>query len=370
MALKGMTGGHRRVASGLLAYGLGAWLALLLHGALALPTTAATEPAPSPQAPTSLQGLPSPQGPRVSQASPAAPEAPSPAPSLRVALEHLVIRPLPDRPQSGIEVLDLLRVELPQVAPGSPGPLFSVPLPAGHQGLEVLSGLRPDSVAVGAQQVRGLLELSGSRLLTVAVRYRLPASRIPHGWAVVRPYPVEATVVLVHPEAAVAVAGAQAAGELEVDGTAYRAYVHRAGDGAGAVVLAPLLRTRPDPDPMGALPAVALAGAVAVAWQLMRWRRRRRAAGQAPDPGRVGQERAARWARGAGLQPGPLQAGPGREPAADREVDRLVDRILELDAQFAAGYLEQTPYRKRREALLSRLAQQLAPTPSDGGGQG
>ena len=268
----------------------------------------------------------------------AAPAPSEPTAGVRVVSEHLVIRPMPGRPASGFEILDLLRLEVPEGAAGPDGPLFSVSLPAGHQGLQVLSGLREGTRAVGDQQVRGRLEQPRGRLLTVAVRYRLPASRFPHAWALTRPYPVETTVVLLHPDAAVAVAGARAAGELDVEGTPYRAYVSQASGGSGTVVLAPLARPRPGPGPAAAVPVVVLAGLLAATWQLVRLGLRHR------------------------------RARPGQDPAG-HEVDRLVDRVLELDAQYEAGYLEPPRYRQLREAALSRLAQRLGGQGPSGGGR-
>lgn len=322
MASGDPAGGRRGAATRRMACGA---LAALLVWCLAAASRAAADP--------TAAGPPQPAG------AAAAPVLFGPTPGVRVVSEHLVIRPLPGRAGSGFDVLDLLRLEVSGGAAGPDGPLFAVPLPAGHEGLQVLSGLREGTLAVGQQQVRGRLEQPRGRLLTVAVRYRLPASRFPHAWALARPYPVEATVVLLHPDAAVAVAGARAAGELDVEGTPYRAYVSQASEGSGTVVLAPLARPRPLPGPAAAVPVVVLAGALAATWRLVRL--------------------------GLGLRH--RRARPGRDPAG-REVDRLVDRVLELDGQYAAGYLEVSRYRQLREAALSQLARRLGGQGGCGGG--
>ena len=320
MAARIQVGGRRGAAARAMAYGTLACLLVLTSPGGAARATAALE-----------------TGAAFSAAAAAAAPAPAePAPGVRVVLEHLIIRPVPGRPGSGFEVLDLLRLDISEDDVGPEGPVFSVPLPPGHEGLQVLSGLRRAAQAVGGRQVRGLLEQPRGQLLTVAVRYRLPASRFPDTWVLARPYPVETTVVLLHPDAAVAVAGALAAGELNVDGTPYRAYVSRAAGGTGTVVLAPLVRPRTGLDGIALLPVVALAGAVAVTWQVVRLRRR-----------------AARRGQGQG----------------GREVERLVERMLDSDGEFAAGYLEESRYRQLREATLSRLAHHLESTGRAGGGR-
>lgn len=255
--------------------------------------------------------------------------APSRALPFEVPLEHLIITPSQQVPGS-YEVLDVFRLRR-AASGGAAGPeaAFSVPLPAGREAVRVVAGFREGTARVLPETVEGLVawtEAEGSA--TVAVAYRVPASALPHPWPLVRPFAVGALLVLVHPDLEAAVAGAGQAGPVEVEGTTYVGFV-RENLPAGEPVLL-VAQSRPGAGggggllpSRGAWAAVALAAAAAAAGAgaAVAWRRR---------------------------------------GAAGLRRRRLVDAVLTLDAEFAAGYLEPERYRDLRRRLMERLAREMA----------
>ena len=248
-----------------------------------------------------------------------------------VRMEHLVIRP---SGSGGFEVLDVMRLE--RVGPAAGPVRFTLPLVAGYEGLRVLEGLVAGSQTAGPDFLSGELAGEGGGTVTVAVAYRVGQRDRGEPWLLLRPYPVEVLILMVHPDLAVGVTGAQAAGELEVDGTPYQTYMREGlGPGAAVALTVGLRAARPGPAGVrvAALAATAaaagIAGALAVA--LVGWRRRGR----------------------------PELVRPG---ASSRIRDRLADEVLALDAEFAAGYLEEARYRQRRQEALARLARWIEAT--------
>ncbi len=248
-------------------------------------------------------------------------------------MEHLVIRPSGPGGSGGFEVLDVVRLE--RVGPAA-GPIrFTLPLVAGYEGLRVLEGLVAESQTAGPDFLSGELAGQGGDSVTVAVAYRVGRRERGEPWLLLRPYPVEVLILMVHPDLSVGVTGAEATGELELDGTPYQTYVREGlGPGAAVALTVGLRGTRTGPGEVrvavlaGTAAAAGIAGALAA---LAVWRRRGR----------------------------PEQVRPA---VSSRIRDRLADEVLALDAEFAAGYLEEARYRQRRQEALARLARWIEAT--------
>ena len=257
----------------------------------------------------------------------------------QVVAEHLVLGPAPG---GGLDVLELVRLAWPAPAsapgprPSQPASTLVVPLPGGYQDLQVLGGLQGPHRLLGGRQLAGVpAPPQEGSVSSVALRFRLPASRLPSSWVLARPYPLpEGMVILLHPAVALEVAGAVPAGQLEVEGVAYRAFVGRPAGGSG-----PVLRPEGRARPWAAAFALPMAAALAVGWSLSRRRARSRP---------------------------PASARPAEE---DRRVRQLLARILELEAEHAAGYLDPATFRRLRQQAVERLAGRLT-GPAAGGDAG
>lgn len=261
----------------------------------------------------------------------------------RVLAEHLVIRPADRAASGGYEVLDVIQVQPER--PSEPSAAFSVPLFPGHEGVRVLDGLEPATVEVGPRWVSGRLQGISGRPTTVAVTYRVGPQRARAGLTVVRPYPVPQLRLVVHPAVSLSVGGADPEGEVDLAGVTYRLYARQGLAAGTAVVLSPSASTG-GPGTTGGWPRRAAAFALALAV----------VAGLAAA-GHVASRRRARR--------------PAREP------ERLVDEVLALEAEYAAGYLEEPEYRLRRQQAMARLARVLgaqgappAGAPASGGPAG
>lgn len=242
-------------------------------------------------------------------------------PDVAVSLEHLVVTP-GGSPSDTLEVLDVLRLHPASLQAGSGR--FSVPLPPGYEGLRVLAGFREGTVQAGPDHVQGEVAwdaaetAEGGPSATVAVAYRVPVASLPHPWALSRPFAVEALFLMMHADLETSVAGAQETGSVQLEGETYRGFV-RQGLPAGEPVL---LAVRMRPGPAGA------------AWPWWAWAGL--AAGLAGLAGLV----AWRWRAGSRL----------------RARRRMVEALLTLDAEHAAGYLETERYQALRRQLMERLA--------------
>lgn len=260
-------------------------------------------------------------------------EDPAPGGGVEVPLEHLVIAPSPDEPGS-YQILDVFRLRRAGNRPQTGPVRFAVPLPPGYRDVRVMGGLAEGNWTLLEDRLEGIVEWTepdGSA--TVAVAYRLPDRALPHPWALVRPFPVGALLVMVHPRMEAAAAGAEQAGSVDLGGTAYLGFVREDLPAGEPVLLAARLRGseagRGLPWPAQAALAVgvlAAAGVVAAA------------------------------------------ARRGRDPRARRR--RLVDAVLALEGEYAAGYLEPERYRRLRERLMRQLAGELAGGRAIGEGSG
>lgn len=245
--------------------------------------------------------------------------------AFRVVMEHLVIRPADQGAPGGYEVLDVIQVEPDGEA--VPSAALRVPLLPGHEGLRVLDGLEPDTIEVGPRSVSGRLLPTPERPATVALTYRLGPERARDRLTVVRPYPVQTLRIIVHPSVALSVGGADAEGDVDLAGVSYRLYARHGLPAGTPVVLSPL--------PSAGGPKAAASRRRTAAFAL--------AVAAAAGLGAAGWLASRRRAK----------EGPARER------ERLMDEVLALEAEYAAGYLDEPEYRRRRQDAMARLARIL-----------
>ena len=248
------------------------------------------------------------------------------AASFEVPLEHLVISPS-DAVPDAYEVLDVFRLRRTSAGGASDGDVgFAVPLPSGHQEVQVLAGFRVDTVRVLPDRLEGMVEWADAGdTATVAVAYRVPASALPHPWPLSRSFAVGTLFVMLHPQVEGAVAGAEPAGTLEMGGATYVGYVRQNLPAGEPVLVVPRLRAANRG--RGGVPAWAWA-----------------AIGLALAAGAAGTAVALRR----------------RNASTALRRRRLVEAVLNLDAEFAAGYLEAGRYHALRRKLMQQLAGDLA----------
>ncbi|HEY8425498.1 MAG TPA: hypothetical protein VIK73_05735 [Limnochordales bacterium] len=247
-------------------------------------------------------------------------------PDVAVSMEHLVISPGSGAPGM-LEVLDVLRLHPASSQAGTIR--FSVPLPQGYEGLRVLAGFREGTVQAGPDHVQGEVSWDAERTseggpsATVAVAYRVPLASLPHPWVLSRPFAIEAFFLMTHADLETAVAGAEGAGPVQLEGESYQGFVRQGLPAGEPVLLAVRMRQ----------------GSAGTSWPWWAWAGL--AAGLAGLAGVV----VWRWRAGSRL-------GTRR---------RTVEALLALDAEYAAGYLETERYQALRRQLMERLADEGRP---------
>jgi hypothetical protein len=229
--------------------------------------------------------------------------------------------------------------------PAGAGGVWSAPLPAGATGFAVR-----ESGEVGSD---GLVALGGRATLMVPVApglkqvafsYRLPAASFPLRVAVA-PGTGVLEVLVEDPRGGATGAGLAAAGPVALEGKTFQRFLSQNATAGGDVEVSPGGAAAADAWPRYAVPALLVAVGGAMAAGLLTAGRRRRGPPVAAPAG------------------GPVRAAAAAAPGGG---ERLLGDLAALDDAFdadAASPAERAEYERRRAAIKSRLAAELAGAP-------